>query len=64
MNRPVNFSAGPSMIPLEVLETLGKEMVDFEGSGLSLVEVSHQGCGLFCRPRSCDFSDKGTDVRS
>ncbi len=43
MNRPVNFSAGPSMIPLEVLETLGKEMVDFEGSGLSLVEVSHRG---------------------
>ena len=43
MSRPVNFSAGPSMIPLDVLETLGKEMVDFEGSGLSLVEVSHRG---------------------
>lgn len=43
MIRPVNFSAGPSMIPLEVLETLSKEMVDYQGTGLSLVEVSHRG---------------------
>ena len=43
MTRPVNFSAGPSMIPLDVLETLSREMVDFHGTGLSLVEVSHRG---------------------
>lgn len=43
MIRPVNFSAGPSMIPLEVLENLSGEMVDYNGSGLSLVEVSHRG---------------------
>ena len=43
MNRPVNFSAGPSMIPLDVLETLASDMVNYQGSGLSLVEVSHRG---------------------
>ncbi len=43
MSRPVNFSAGPSMIPVEVLESLANDMVDFQGTGLSLVEVSHRG---------------------
>ena len=43
MSRPVNFSAGPSMIPVDVLESLGANMVDYEGTGLSLVEVSHRG---------------------
>ncbi len=43
MNRPVNFSAGPSMIPTEVLESLAADMVDYRGTGLSLVEVSHRG---------------------
>ena len=43
MSRPVNFSAGPSMIPVEVLESLARDMVDYQGTGLSLVEVSHRG---------------------
>lgn len=43
MSRPVNFSAGPSMIPTDVLETLAAEMVDFQKTGLSLIEVSHRG---------------------
>jgi len=42
MARKINFFAGPSVLPLEVLETLGKNMTDFEGSGLSLVETSHR----------------------
>lgn len=42
MARKINFFAGPSVLPLEVLETLGKEMVDFQGTGLSLVESSHR----------------------
>lgn len=42
MNRPVNFYAGPSMLPLEVLETLRDQMVAFGESGLSLVETSHR----------------------
>jgi phosphoserine aminotransferase len=43
MSRPVNFSAGPSMIPVEALESLAEDMVDYKGTGLSLVEVSHRG---------------------
>ncbi len=43
MSRPVNFSAGPSMIPVEVLESVASDMVDYKGTGLSLVEVSHRG---------------------
>jgi len=43
MSRPVNFSAGPSMIPMDVLESLAAEMVDYQKTGLSLVEVSHRG---------------------
>ncbi len=42
MARKINFYAGPSVLPVEVLEELGKEMVDFKGSGLSLVETSHR----------------------
>jgi len=43
MSRPINFSAGPSMIPVDVLESLAAEMVDYQKTGLSLVEVSHRG---------------------
>lgn len=43
MNRPVNFSAGPSVVPVEVLETLAAEMVNYQKTGLSLVELSHRG---------------------
>jgi phosphoserine aminotransferase len=43
MPRIINFSAGPSMLPLEVLEEAAKEMVDYQGSGMSLLEMSHRG---------------------
>lgn len=43
MSRPINFSAGPSMIPVEVLESLSADMVNYKATGLSLVEVSHRG---------------------
>jgi phosphoserine aminotransferase len=42
MKRKHNFSAGPSALPLPVLEELRDQMVDFNGSGLSLVEASHR----------------------
>lgn len=42
MNRKYNFYAGPSTLPLEVLQTLQKELVDFEGQGLSMIETSHR----------------------
>jgi len=42
MNRVFNYSAGPSMLPLSVLETCAKEMTDFGGSGMSVMEMSHR----------------------
>lgn len=43
MNRIHNFSAGPSALPLDVLEQAAAEMVDFRGHGSSLLEMSHRG---------------------
>ena len=42
MARVYNFSAGPSMLPLEVLEECAAEMLDFGGSGQSVMEMSHR----------------------
>lgn len=42
MNRVYNFSAGPSMLPLPVLERAAKEMTDYKGSGMSVMEMSHR----------------------
>jgi phosphoserine aminotransferase len=43
MSRVFNFSAGPAAIPLEVLEQAQKEMLDWGGSGMSVMEMSHRG---------------------
>jgi len=48
MNRVYNFSAGPSMLPLEVLERAQKELVCYGNSGMSVMEMSH---------RSADFEN-------
>ncbi|NLK73355.1 MAG: 3-phosphoserine/phosphohydroxythreonine transaminase [Clostridiales bacterium] len=42
MDRVYNFSAGPSMLPLEVLETAASEMTNYKGSGMSVMEMSHR----------------------
>ncbi len=42
MSRVYNFSAGPSMLPLKVLETAASEMTDYRGSGMSVMEMSHR----------------------
>ncbi len=42
MSRIYNFSAGPSMLPLEVLEQAAAEMLDYNGSGMSVMEMSHR----------------------
>ena len=43
MTRPFNFSAGPAALPKEVLETAAAEMLDWHGSGMSVMEMSHRG---------------------
>ena len=37
-----NFNAGPSILPREVIENTAKQILDFNGSGLSLAEISHR----------------------
>lgn len=37
-----NFNAGPSMLPREVIKNTAKQLLDFNGSGLSLMEISHR----------------------
>lgn len=43
MTRVYNFSAGPAMLPQEVLEQAQAEMLDWQGSGMSVMEMSHRG---------------------
>ena len=43
MPRVFNFSAGPAMLPLEVLEASAKALVDFNGKGFGIAECSHRG---------------------
>ena len=42
MSRVYNFSAGPSMLPEQVLKTAAAEMLDYNGSGQSVMEMSHR----------------------
>ena len=42
MNRVFNFSAGPSMLPVPVLERAASEMLNYNGSGMSVMEMSHR----------------------
>jgi len=43
MTRIFNFSAGPAMLPQEVLERAREEMLDWRGTGMSVMEMSHRG---------------------
>ena len=43
MSRVYNFSAGPAMLPEAVLKQASEEMLDWHGSGTSIMEVSHRG---------------------
>lgn len=43
MSRLFNFSAGPAMLPEEVLARAGDEMLDWHGSGMCVMEMSHRG---------------------
>ena len=43
MTRPYNFSAGPAAIPDAVLAEAARDMLDWHGSGMSVMEMSHRG---------------------
>ena len=42
MNRLYNFSAGPSMLPMEVLQSAKDNLIDYQGCGSSVMEMSHR----------------------
>ena len=42
-NRVFNFSAGPAMLPTEVLEKSAEALIDYQGKGFGIAEVSHRG---------------------
>ena len=43
MSRPFNFSAGPATLPEDVLTQAAREMLDWQGSGMGVMEMSHRG---------------------
>ncbi len=43
MSRAYNFSAGPAVLPLEVLQDAQQNLVDYKGCGMSVMEMSHRG---------------------
>ena len=42
MSRVYNFSAGPAVLPEEVLKEAAEEMLDYKGTGMSVMEMSHR----------------------
>ena len=42
MSRVYNFSAGPAVLPEEVLRQAAAEMLDYQGTGMSVMEMSHR----------------------
>lgn len=59
MTRPWNFSAGPAVLPESVLQQVQSDMLDWHGSGMSVMEMSHRGkefSGIIAEAES-DFRD-------
>ena len=46
MSRVYNFSAGPAVLPEEVLKEVAEEMMDYQGSGMSVMEMSHRSAAF------------------
>lgn len=54
MARVYNFSAGPSVLPESVLEKAAEQMMDYEGSGQSVMEMSHRSKTYDAIIKSCE----------
>ena len=46
MGRVYNFSAGPAVLPEEVLREAADEMLDYKGTGMSVMEMSHRSAAF------------------
>ena len=58
MKRVYNFSAGPAMLPEEVLQEAAAEMLDYNGTGMSVMEMSHRS-----KPYQKILDDAEQDLR-
>ena len=64
MGRVYNFSAGPSMLPEAVLKKAAEQMTNYEGCGMSVMEMSHRSRGIRSDYRPCGVSSPRTDEYS
>ena len=46
MDRVYNFNAGPSAMPLEVLQEAQAEFLNYKNTGMSIIEMSHRSPGI------------------
>ena len=60
-NRVFNFNAGPAALPLEVLEIIQSELLDYKGSGMSIMESSHRGAEFDAVNEGSDCPGPRTD---
>ena len=54
MSRVYNFSAGPAALPLEVLDIIRNDLPDWQGTGMSVMEVSHRGAEFVELAERCE----------
>ena len=52
--RAFNFSPGPAALPTEVMEQVREELLDWQGSGMSVMEVSHRGAAFMAVAREAE----------
>jgi phosphoserine aminotransferase len=54
MSRVYNFSAGPAALPLEVLEIIREDIPDWQGKGMSVMEISHRSKEFIGLAQRCE----------
>jgi phosphoserine aminotransferase len=54
MSRVYNFSAGPAALPLEVLEIIREDIPDWQGAGMSVMEISHRSKDFIALAQRCE----------
>ena len=59
MSRVYNFSAGPAVLPESVLKEAAAEMLDYRGTGMSVMEMSHRS-----KPYQAIIDEAEADLRS
>ena len=58
MARVYNFSAGPAVLPEEVLKEAADEMLDYEGTGMSVMEMSHRSAAFRITIKYCSCREE------